>query len=55
VISGVATVPTSGDKTIFALTPTKSAEFEVKNIRRNSAEEAKVLDLLFVTSTYFSK
>jgi len=43
VISGIArvpTIPTPGDKTIFALPPTKTAEFEVKN-RRKSAEEAK--------------
>jgi len=51
-ISGIARVPTSGDKTIFALPPTKTAEFEVKN-RRKSAEEAKSLHLLFVTVLLF--
>jgi len=41
----------SRDKTIFAPPLTKTAEFEVKN-RRKSAEEAKALHLLFVTSVY---
>jgi len=54
VISGVARVPTLGNKTIFAPPPTKTAKFEVKN-RRKSAKEAKALHLLFVTSVYFSK
>jgi len=54
VISGIARIPTPGDKTIFALPPTKTAEFEVKN-RSKSAEEAKALHLLLVTSVYFSK
>jgi len=54
VISGIARVPTPGDKIIFAPPPTKTAEFEVNN-RRKSAEEAKALHLLFVTSVYFSK
>jgi len=53
-ISGVARVSTPGVKTIFALSPTKTAEFEVKN-RCKSAEEAKAVHLLFVTSVYFSK
>jgi len=54
VISGIARVPTHGDKTVFAPPPTKTAEFEVKN-RRKCVEEAKALHLLFVTSVYFSK
>jgi len=49
VISDVARVPTPGDKTTFAPPPTKTAEFEGQN-RRKSAEEAKALHLLFVTS-----
>jgi len=53
-ISGVARVPTPGDKPIFAPPPTKTAEFEVKN-KRKSAEEAKALHFLFVTAVYFSK
>jgi len=54
VISGIARVLTPGEKTIFVLPPTKTAEFEVKN-KRKSAEEAKALHLLCVTSVYFSK
>jgi len=53
VISGVARVLKPGNKTIFAPPPTKTAVFEVKN-RRKSAEEAKALHFLFVTSVYFS-
>jgi len=52
VISGVARVPTPGDKTVFVLPPTKTAEFKVKK-RSKSAEETKVC--LFVTFVYFSK
>jgi len=33
VVIGVETVPTPGDKTVFAPSPTKTAEFEVKNRR----------------------
>jgi len=54
VISGITTVPTPGNKSIFLPPPTKISEFEVKN-RRKSAEEAKALHLLFVSSIYFSK
>jgi len=54
VISGIARVPTPGDKTIFALPPIKTAEFEVKN-KRKRAEKAKALHSLFVTFVYFSK
>jgi len=43
-----------GGKNIFAPPPTKTVEFEVKNMRK-SAEEAKAQHLLFVTSVYFSK
>jgi len=50
VISGVAREPTPGGKAIFVPPPTKTAEFEVKSIRRKSAEEAKALHFLFVTS-----
>jgi len=45
VISGVAKVPTPGDKTIFAPPPTK----EVKN-RRKNAEMAKAL---YIAVCYF--
>jgi len=41
-----------GDKNIFALLPTKTAEIEVKN-RCKGAEEAKEKHLLFVTSVIF--
>jgi len=54
VVSSVARVTTPGDKTIFAPSPIKTAEFEVKN-RRKIAKETKALHLLFVTSVYFSK
>jgi len=54
VISGIARVPMPGDKTIFATPLTSAAEFDVKN-RRKSAEEAKALHLLFVTSVHFLK
>jgi len=54
VISSVTRVPTPESKTIFAPSPTKTAEFEVKN-RRKSAEKAKALHLLFVISVYFLK
>jgi len=54
VVIGVARIPTPGEKTIFASSPIKTAEFAVQNIgARKSAEEAKVLHLLFVTSVYF--
>jgi len=47
VISGAARVSTPGDKNNFAPPPIKTAEYEVKN-RRKNAEEAKALHLLFV-------
>jgi len=53
VISSVARI-LYGGKNFFALPPTKTAEFEMKN-RRKSAEEAKALHLLSVTSVYFLK
>jgi len=54
-VIGIAKVPILGDKTIFASSLTKTAEFEMKNRR---AEEAKVLHLLFAVCYfcfYFSK
>jgi len=54
VISGIARVPTPRNKTTFAPPPTKTAEFEVKNVRK-SKEEAKALHLLFDTPVYFSE
>jgi len=47
-ISGIGSyrISCARGKSIFALLPTKTAEFEVKN-RRKSAEEAKAERLLF--------
>jgi len=39
VVIGVARVSTSGDKTIFASPPTKTAEFEVQNRARAKARK----------------
>jgi len=45
-VISVARVPTLGDKTIFAPSPTKTAEFEVKNRRAQKRERGKVSHLL---------
>jgi len=48
----VAVHPVTEGENIFAPPPTKTAEFEVKNLRKN-AEEAKAEHLLFITSVIF--
>jgi len=53
VISGVARVPTPGGKAIFAPPLTKTAEFEVKNIRRKRAEEANGAEEAIISFCYF--
>jgi len=52
-VIGVARILIPGDKTIFAPSPTKNAEFEEKSRRAQKRERGKALHLLFVTSVYF--
>jgi len=55
VISGVARIPTPGSKAIFTPPPIKTAEFEVKNVRRKSAEEAKAYYIFYLLLLFNSR